>query len=128
MRFPVSLEIPGSPSVALELDDGASPKTVQKLMESLPFTVDLNVWGDEIYTGPTPVATGEENARPLVELNDVAYWPSGKAVCLFYGPTPIGGRGEIRPYSPVNVIGRILDPDKAALKSAENAAGTFSRA
>jgi len=128
MKFLVSLEIPGSSNIVLELDDSASPKTVQKFIESLPFTVDLNLWGDEIYTGPTPIANGEENARPLVELNDVAYWPAGKAVCLFYGPTPIGGKGEIRPYSPVNVIGRILNPDRAALKSAENAAGVFSKA
>ncbi len=62
----------------------------------------------------------EENAKPLVELNDVAYWPTGKAICLFYGPTPIGKRGEIKPYSPVNVIGKIVDPDKSILSKIKN--------
>jgi len=32
-------------------------------------------------------------------LYDVAYWPTGKAICLFYGPTPIGNKNEIKPYS-----------------------------
>ena len=31
--------------------------------------------------------------KPIVDLNDVAYWPSGKAICLFFGPTPIGKKG-----------------------------------
>jgi len=128
MKFTVNLEIPDSSNIVLELDDGISPKTVRKFMASLPFSADLNVWGDEIYTGSTPITNGEENARPLVELNDVAYWPAGKAICLFYGPTPIGNKGEIKPDSPVNVIGKILNPDKTALKSAENATGTFSKA
>ena len=51
----------------------------------------------------------------MVNLNDVAYWPSGKAICLFFGPTPIGKKGEIKPYSPVNVIGKIINPDKNIL-------------
>ncbi|MGB9124610.1 MAG: cyclophilin-like family protein [Nitrosotalea sp.] len=34
--------------------------------------------------------------------------PPGQAICLFFGPTPIGNKGEIKPYSPVNVIGKII--------------------
>ena len=56
--------------------------------------------------------------NPLfLNLNDVAYWPSGKAICLFFGPTPIGKKGEIKPYSPVNVVGKITDPDKSILEN-----------
>ena len=60
-----------------------------------------------------------------VSLNDVAYWPTGKAVCLFYGPTPIGKKGEITPASPVNVIGKIITPDKSVLKITDGIDGTF---
>jgi hypothetical protein len=67
----------------------------------------------------------EENAKSPVNLNDVAYWPSGKAICLFYGPTPIGKKGEITPASPVNVIGKITSPDKTILKKADKVNGTF---
>ena len=33
----------------------------------------------------------------------------------FFGPTPIGEKGEIKPYSPVNIIGKITNPDKTIL-------------
>ena len=112
MKFKVSIEIPELENIKLELDDSNSPKTVKAFHASLPFTVGLNVWGEEIYTDESPVKVAEENSKPLVELNDVAYWPTGKAICLFFGPTPIGKKGEIKPYSPVNVIGKIVSPDK----------------
>ena len=126
MKFSVTLEIPNVSKISMELDDSNSPDTVKKFVDCLPFSVDLNVWGDEIYTDSTPVSVDEENSKSLVELNDVAYWPSGKAICLFFGPTPIGNEGEIKPYSPVNVIGKIINPDKSILDSASNAKGTFS--
>ena len=40
----------------------------------------------------------------------MAYWPEGKALCLFFGPTPISKDGKILAYSPVNIVGKILDP------------------
>jgi uncharacterized protein len=111
----IILEIPKLENIILELDDKTSPKTVKSLLDSLPFSVGINLWGEEIYTDETPITMTEENAKPVVELNDVAYWPTGKAICLFYGPTPIGKKGEIKPYSPVNVIGKIVTPDKSIL-------------
>ena len=111
--------------VDLELDDSNSPKTVESFLKNLPFSVDVNVWGDEIYTSETPVSVSEENAKSPVSLNDVAYWPTGKAICLFYGPTPIGKKGEITPASPVNVIGKITTPDKSILHIAEGKKATF---
>ena len=41
---------------------------------------------------------------------DVAYWPEGRAICLFLGPTPISKDGKILAYSPVNIVGKIIDP------------------
>ena len=40
---------------------------------------------------------------------DVAYWPEGRALCLFYGPTPISKNEKILAYSPVNIVGKIID-------------------
>jgi len=111
----IMLEIPKLENIILELDDKTSPKTVKSLLDSLPFSVGIHLWGEEIYTDETPITMTEENAKPVVELNDVAYWPTGKAICLFYGPTPIGKKGEIKPYSPVNVIGKIVTLDKSIL-------------
>ena len=126
MKYTVQVEIQNSSSVNLELNDEKSPKTVESFLANLPFTLELNVWGDEIYTSSSPINVSEENAESPVSLNDVAYWPTGKAICLFYGPTPIGKKNEITPASPVNVIGKIIDPDKSVLDSAEGKEATFS--
>ena len=115
-------------TITIELDDKDSPKTVNEFLKKLPFTVGINLWGDEIYTDESPISQNEENAKELLELNDVAYWPTGKAICLFYGPTPIGKKGEIKPYSPVNVIGKIINPDKKILSNIEDGIeATFSK-
>ena len=125
MKQLVQVIIKNSSPIELELDDKNSPKTVQEFLEKMPFTVDLNVWGEEIYTSSSPVNVSEENSKSPVSLNDVAYWPTGKAICLFYGPTPIGKNGEITPASPVNVIGKIINPDKSVLVMAEGKEATF---
>ena len=126
MKHAVQIKILNSSTIILELDDSNSPKTVNDFVKKLPFTVDLNVWGDEIYTSESPITQPEENAKSPVQLNDVAYWPTGKAICLFYGSTPIGKPGEITPASPVNVVGKIISPDKSLLNNADGKSATFS--
>jgi len=126
MKYSVIVKISNSSNILLELDDTNSPKTVHDFVKKLPFTVDLNVWGDEIYTSKSPISQLEENAKSPVELYDVAYWPTGKAICLFYGPTPIGNSGEITPASPVNIIGKIISPDKTILNNIHSEQATFT--
>jgi hypothetical protein len=94
--------------ISIELDDSHSPKTVQAILENLPIEVKINRWGDELYTDKTQVIEGEEDGKRQVNLFDVAYWPEGNALCLFYGPTPISEEGKILAYSPVNIVGRII--------------------
>ena len=115
MKYEVIIEIPKQENITLELDDKLAPQTVKSFLEKLPFSVGVNLWGEEIYTDETPIKMDLENPKPLVQLNDVAYWPTGKAICLFYGPTPIGKKDEIKPYSPVNIIGKISNPQKNIL-------------
>ena len=80
--------------------------TATKIWEIIPITSRVNLWGDEIYF-PIPLDTGLENEKEIVALGDIAYWPQGKAMCIFFGKTPVSKGEEIRPISPVNVIGRI---------------------
>ena len=117
MKKKILANIPGLENITIELNDTFSPKTCNSILDSLPFTVNAHVWGEEIYTDESPISQAEENAKALVDLNDVAYWPNGKAICLFFGPTPIGKKGDIKPYSPVNVVGKITNPDKSILKN-----------
>jgi len=125
MKYLVNITISNGIVISLELDDANSPKTVSEFIEKLPFIVDLNVWGDEIYTSESLISQSEENAKTPVELNDVAYWPQGKAICLFFGPTPIGNPGEITPASPVNIIGKIISPDKSVLNNVDGTSAIF---
>lgn len=85
-------------------------KTAQLIRDALPFDASAKLWGDEVYFD-TPVAAGEEDAQPDVPSGTVAYWPPGKALCLFFGQTP---------YSPVNVVGRI-DGDPNVLANVREA-------
>ena len=89
--------------------------TADLLWDALPIDAQASTWGDEIYFR-TEVEAGEEDAREVVELGDVGYWPPGQALCLFFGPTPMSRGDEIRPASPVNVLGKI-EGDAAVLKS-----------
>ena len=97
-------------NIRLELDSSLSPMTVQAILDHLPVKVKINRWGDQLYTEPTEIdVKEEENAKTEVKELDVAYWPEGKALCLFFGQTPISKDGKISAYSPVNIVGKILD-------------------
>ena len=86
----------------------ADTKTARAVYEVLPVEASAMTWGDEIYF-EIPVSEGlDETARELVEMGDLGYWPTGRAFCIFFGPTPISGPGEIRPASEVNILGRVL--------------------
>ena len=93
--------------ISIELDDSRSPKTFQAIIENLPVEINITKWGDELYTERSQISANEENAKREVDYLDVAYWPEGNALCLFYGPTPISKDGQILAYSPVNIVGRI---------------------
>lgn len=85
---------------------GENPTTADAFYAKLPIEGKANVWGEEIYFS-IPVTLVEEYPKPLVEVGDIAYWPPGKAICLFFGPTPASWDKEIRPASPVNVFAKI---------------------
>jgi len=97
--------------VEAELFDAHSPNTYKEIVDALPIESTAYRWGDEVYFS-TPVTAPEENAREVVDKGTIAYWPPGNALCIFWGPTPASrSRNEIRPASPVNIVGKVLgDP------------------
>ena len=88
----------------------------EAIWNALPLEAGFQTWGDEIYFD-TGVEIELDATQAAVSLGDVGYWPPGRAICLFYGATPVSGPGEIRPASPVAVFGK-LEGDATALKSA----------
>jgi len=91
--------------------------TADRLWEALPINARAQTWGDEIYFS-TPISADEDDdwAEETVDLGAIAYWPPGKALCLFFGPTPMSMGDEIRPASAVNVLG-MIEGDPLILKS-----------
>lgn len=89
-----------------ELDDS---HTALALRERLPATVRMSRWGDEYYGRlATDLGVGEATeAREVMEVGELAYWPVGNALCVFFGPTPASEGREPRAASPVNPVGRL---------------------
>ncbi|AAB89017.1 predicted coding region AF_2241 [Archaeoglobus fulgidus DSM 4304] len=105
MRLRIRFE---SAECEVELYEEWAPETVRAIADALPIKSTANRWGDEIYFTTQVAVEKEENSKDVVELGDVAYWIPGKAICLFFGKTPISD-DKIRPASAVNVIGRIVN-------------------
>ncbi len=93
--------------VVAELLERKNVKTGEALWNALPIEGSANRWGDEIYF-EIPVVAGLEEAQQAVSIGDVAYWPPGKAFCIFFGPTPASRGKEPCAASPVNVFARIV--------------------
>ena len=82
------------------------------IWDALPIEAKAQTWGDEIYFA-IGLSEAEDSAREIVELGDLGYWPPGHAFCIFFGPTPASQGDEIRPASPVNVVGRVAGDARA---------------
>jgi len=97
-RIPVRFVIEGVGEAEGELVRYLAPRTVEAVTKELPLEGRAALWKQEIYF-EIPVKMGEEKAEPTVVKGAIAYWPMGKALCIFYA--------ESQPYSSVNVIGKI---------------------
>ena len=91
-------------SIEGELNDSPTSKA---LINSLPIEGISQIWGDEIYFSTSISKENDEWAKETVDLGDIAFWPPGNAVCLFWGPTPASTGDECRAASPVNIVGSI---------------------
>jgi uncharacterized protein len=89
--------------------------TAGAIWNALPITAAVNIWGSEIYFA-IPVQTELEKGQETVVRGDLAYWPPGHALCIFFGPTPVSRGNEIRPANAVTVLGHITG-DAAVLEA-----------
>jgi hypothetical protein len=100
----------GTVSMIAELNDST---TASAIYGALPLEAAAQTWGDEIYF-PIPVDKRlDSTAVEVVEVGDLGYWPTGRAFCIFFGPTPASRGDEIRPASAVNLVGKVLGDVKA---------------
>jgi hypothetical protein len=99
------------PEVTVTLRKDATP-TLNALLAVLPFSSRAQTWGDEVYF-ETPFHTDiEHDARAEMQVGDVAFWPDGDAIAIFYGPTPASKGNAPMAYSPCNIIGKVEGDSK----------------
>lgn len=89
------------------------------IKEALPLKGRVSRWGDEIYFSIPVDAPLEVNATAFVSKGSLGYWPTGKAFCIFFGPTPLSIGSEIRAASAVNIFGQV-EGDLDGLGSVED--------
>lgn len=83
-----------------------NPQTAEVVLDSLPIEGEAIRWGDEFYFA-TALEIPEENGRQDIEVGEVAFWPAGKAIAVFFGRTPVSVSDKPRAYENVNVFGKL---------------------
>ena len=100
-KYRVVFKIQGIGEAQGELIRRKSPLTAESVWRAIPITGRASVWRNAEVYFPAGVKRGLERATRTVEVGDIAHWPLGDAICVFYD--------KVEPYSDVNIIGRILD-------------------
>lgn len=106
-----------------ELNESATAKNIA---DALPIEGLAHVWGEEIYFDIPVAVPLAEDAVEEVPVGTLAYWPTGSAFCIFFGPTPVSTSDKPRAYSPVNVFGSIIGDTEKLKGVAEGATITIS--
>ena len=79
------------------------------LAAALPIRSRANTWGDEVYFDTSASLPLENGARQDMAPGELGYWPTGQALCIFFGLTPASDPGGApRAASAVNVVGHII--------------------
>ena len=104
----------GEVEVEAEFFDTPCAKAVVK---ALPLEAAPSEWGDEFYfTVPVDEPLDDTAAR-VMEVGDIGYWPPGRALAIFFGPTPASPGAAPLAASEVNVVGRVVG-DATVLRQA----------
>ena len=114
----------GNVAVEAQLNES---KTATAIWDVLPIDATGETWGDEIYFD-IGLTVGLESPRDVVAVGDLGYWPPGHAFCVFCGPTPLSRGAEIRPASPVNLVGRVVGDAKVFKRVSAGTRVTLRRA
>ncbi len=89
-------------------------QAASEIFNRLPVSSGVSRWGKEIYFD-LGFKVSSQLATMDLEPGDIGYWPQGKSLCVFYGPTPLSEEEDKPvPASPVVVVGK-TSADKALL-------------
>jgi hypothetical protein len=107
-----------SKEILLKIEPLDNP-TAQAIDKALPIESRAQTWGDEIYFD-TGIDAPSEGVTTDVAIGDVAYWPEGKCLCIFFGRTPMSKSDKPVPASEVVIVGRVGNLDIDLLRSVKN--------
>lgn len=94
--------------------------TAEEVAQALPLEAGFNSWGDEFYFEIPVSRELDSTATTKVKVGDIGYWPPGRALAVFFGPTPMSTGDEPVPASEVNIVGRVVG-DASRLRGVKNA-------
>ncbi len=103
MPTPIRLTV-GKVVLPAELFDTACARAV---VSALPLALRPNEWGDEFYFEIPVALPSDETATTKVKAGEIGYWPPGRPLAVFFGPTPMSTGEDPVPASEVNIVGRI---------------------
>ena len=96
----------GNISLRAEFGD---TETTKAIINVLPIETSFNTWGDEFYFEIPVEMELDDTATDKVKVGDIGYWPTGNALAIFFGPTPMSTGDDPVPASKVNMVGKVLD-------------------
>jgi hypothetical protein len=94
MATRIVIEVDGR-ELSAELADFPAARAVAA---ALPLSTRMSRWGEEYYGSV---------GRELMEVGEMAFWPPGKALCIFFGRTPASTDKRPKAASAVLPIGRV---------------------
>lgn len=100
-------------------------ETAQAVYNKLPIQSKVNTWGNEIYFSTPVSAELEADAKTVLEVGELAFYPPMNAFCIFFGPTPASATNKPEAAGPVSVFGKIINCDVEALQSVSDGVSIF---
>jgi len=77
------------------------------IRDGLPLRGEFTVWGDQLALQVPVTHEGERHPTRKVDVGDLAYWAEGRALLLFFGPTPMSPAEDPVPPRPVSRVGTV---------------------
>jgi len=86
----VVLETDDRQIIKCELKRHLSPRTVGKILRSLPIHGNAHILGKSAVYFETSIESGIERSKNVFKKGDIAFLPVGKLICFFYSDVKIG--------------------------------------
>ncbi len=95
----IAFEIYEGGEAEAELVRHKAPRTIETIIRVLPVRVRALVYLQAQVYFTLPVSIGLEKPTRTIEAGDVAFWPQGNAMCIFFK--------KIEPAGAVNLLGKV---------------------